>query len=80
MSELAELRKEVLEMKFLIKLLMPKNYTISYIAQLTGKTRQAVREWLLHNAEPDVDFWQKNGKIYVSEQTALKYISGRRNT
>lgn len=78
MSEIAELRKEVVEMKFMIKLLMPKNYTISYIVQVTGKTRQAVREWLLHNAEPDVDFWQKNGKIFISEKTALKYISERR--
>lgn len=82
MSEYAMLEHEMKEIKrnqeFIIKLLSPKEYTVSILAQMTGKTRQAVRDWLLSNAEPDVGFFKKNGKIIVSEEVALHYINERR--
>lgn len=82
MSELDNIKHEMKEIKrnqeFIIKLLSPKEYTVSKIAEITGKTRQAVRDWLTKNAEPDVGFFKKDGKIIVSEEVALTYINERR--
>jgi len=80
MSELEyhQLRHELVEIKALLKLLLPKEYPIGYLAQQTGKSRQSVRSWLIRNGEPDVDFWEKGGKIFVSEKAALSYLSQRR--
>jgi len=76
--EYSELRHELIEIKSILKLLLPKEYSIDYLVQQTGKSRQAIRSWLIRNGEPDVDFWGKNGRIIVSEKTALKYLSTRR--
>lgn len=64
--------------ELILKLLLPKEFTIAKIADMTGKTRQAVKSWLQNNAEPDVGFFKKDGKIFVSEEVALKYINERR--
>jgi len=64
--------------ELILKLLSPKQYTIGRISEITGKSRQAIREWLINNAEPDLGFTQKNGKILVSEEVALEYINSRR--
>ena len=82
MTEIAELKHELTELKhnqeLILKLLSPKNWTIPKIAEITGRTPQAVREWLTKNAEPDVGFFKKDGKIIVSEEVALQYINQRR--
>ena len=72
-------RKDIIEIKSMLKLLLPKEFTISFIAAQTGKSNQAIKTWLERNAEPEVDYYLKRGKIIVSEQVALKYISQRRN-
>jgi len=75
------LKQEILELKrnqeLIITLLTPV-FTISTVAKLADRTPQAVRDWLLNNAEPDEDFYKKGGKIIVSKKVALKYISDRR--
>jgi hypothetical protein len=48
------------------------------IAKITNRTPQAVRDWLTKNAEPDIGYKKKNGKIIVSEEVALTYINERR--
>jgi len=75
-------REEFIELKrnqeLIISLLKPKEWTLSRVAEMSGRTTQAVRDWLLNNAEPDVDFYKKGGKIIVSENVALTYITKRR--
>jgi len=82
MSELDTMKHDLKEIKqnqeLILKLLSPKNYSIAKIAEITGKSRQAVRDWLTSNAEPDVGFFKKDGKIIVSEKVALHYINSRR--
>lgn len=73
-------RRDIIEIKSMLKLLIPKEFTISYIAAQTGKSRQAVQKWLERNAEPEVDYYKKGSKIIVSEQKALQYMSQRRET
>ncbi len=75
------LKQEILELKrnqeLIIKLLTPV-FTISTVARLSGRTPQAVRDWLSKNSEPDDGFFKKGGKIIVSKEVALKYINARR--
>ena len=75
------LKEEILELKrnqeLIIKFLTPV-FTISTVAKLSNRTPQAVRDWITKNAEPDVDFFKKGGKIIVSKEVALKYINARR--
>ena len=75
------LKQEILELKrnqeLIIKLLLPI-FTISTVAKLSGRTPQAVRDWLSKNSEPDVGFFKKDGKIIVSKEVALTYINARR--
>ncbi len=76
------LHNDIIELKrnqeLILRLLKPREWTVGKIAEITGRTRNAVRDWLLKNAEPEVDFWKKGGKIIVSEEVALKYINERR--
>jgi len=71
-------RRDIIEIKSMLKLLLPQEYTINYIASVAGKSKQAVMQWMIRNAEPDVDYYKKGAKIIVSEKAALKYISERR--
>ena len=77
----SDIKHDLLELKrnqeLIITFLTPI-FTISTIAKLAGRTPQAVRDWLSKNAEPDVGFFKKGGKIIVSKEVALKYINERR--
>lgn len=69
-----DLHNDLLEIKSMLRLIIPKDFTVGYIAKQTGKSRQAVTDYITRNGEPDVDFWKKDGKIFVSEKIALQYI------
>jgi len=79
MSEI--IKQDIVELKrnqeLIISLLRPV-FTISTVAKLANRTPQAVRDWLINNAEPEVDFYKKSGKIIISEKVALQYINARR--
>jgi len=75
------IKQDILELKrnqeLIISLLTPV-YTISTVAKLSNRTSQAVRDWITKNAEPEVDYYMKGGKIIISEKVALQYINARR--
>jgi len=75
------IKQDMIELKrnqeLIITLLKPV-FTISTVAKLANRTPQAVRDWLINNMEPEVDFYKKSGKIIVSEKVALQYINARR--
>ena len=75
------IKQDILELKrnqeLIIGLLTPV-FTVSTVAKLANRTPQAVRDWLINNTEPEVDFYKKSGKIIVSEKVALQYINARR--
>jgi len=79
MSE--NIHQDIIELKrnqeLIIKLLTPV-FTVSAVAKLADRSPQAVREWLTNNAEPEVDYYLKGGKIIISEKVALEYINARR--
>ena len=82
MSDIESLKHDLIEIKrnqeMILKLLSPKEYTVSMVAKMAKRSPQAVREWVLKNGEPDVDFYKKGDRLYLSENVALKYINQRR--
>ncbi len=64
----------LLEQKKMLEILFPEKVSISYITQRTGKTRQAIRQFLINNYEEGVDFWLEKGKIFVAKKVALQLL------
>jgi len=74
-----DLKVQLLEMKAMISLLLPGGDTpLSEIARKTGKSRQGIRDYLANNYEPDVDYYKKDGKIYISEKVAIELFKRKK--
>ena len=59
----------------MIETLFPNKVSISFIKERTGLTRQGIRQKLINNFEPEVDFWQEGGKIFMSKSVALQLLN-----
>ena len=70
-----EIKKLLLEQKVMIETLFPNKVSISFIKERTGLTRQGIRQKLINNFEPEVDFWQEGGKIFMSKSVALQLLN-----
>ena len=70
-----EIKKLLLEQKAMIETLFPKKMSISFIKERTGLTRQAIRQKLINNFEPEVDYWLSNGRIFVSQKVAVTILT-----
>ena len=73
--EYLELKNLILQQQSLLKMLIPVKASVAHLANMTGKSRQAIRQYLIANFEPEVDFWIENGKIYANKETAAQIIS-----
>ena len=69
-----ELKGMVSKQIGMLQMLIPQKASVSYLAESTGKSRQAIRQFLIKNFEPEVDFWTKGGKMYVSQDTAVAVL------
>lgn len=69
--EFLELKNLLLENKAMLNMLIPKNGTVSYVVDVTGVARQTITSYLQNNFEPQVDYWKKNGKIFLSKNTTV---------
>ncbi len=74
-TEYFEIKKLLLEQKVMIETLFPNKVSISFIKERTGLTRQGIRQKLINNFEPEVDFWQEGGKIFMSKSVALQLLN-----
>ena len=70
-NEYIELKQLLSELKNMIRILVPQIASISYLSDLTGKSRQSIRQLLINNFEPEVDYWNKGGRIFVSQRVAI---------
>ena len=68
-------QKLLLEQKIILETLFPNKVSISFIKERTGLTRQGIRQKLINNFEPEVDFWQEGGKIFMSKNVALQLLN-----
>ena len=66
-----ELKQLLSELKNMIRILVPQIASISYLSDLTGRSRQSIRQLLINNFEPEVDYWNKGGRIFVSQRVAI---------
>ena len=73
-SEYSEIKSILLQNKALLESLFPTKVSISFIAERTGLTRQGIRQKLINNFEPEVDFWQEGGKIFMSKNVAFQLL------
>ncbi|DAB34098.1 MAG TPA: hypothetical protein CFH82_07005 [Sulfurospirillum sp. UBA12182] len=74
-QEYFEFKNLLLEQKELLKMMVPKKASVSYLAEATGKSRQAIRQFLLSNYVPEVDYWLEGGKMFVSQKTAVAILT-----
>ena len=74
-TEYFEIKKLLLEQKVMIETLFPNKVSISFIKERTGLTIQGIRQKLINNFEPEVDFWQEGGKIFMSKSVALQLLN-----
>ena len=74
-TEYFEIKELLLEQKVMIETLFPNKVSISFIKERTGLTRQGIRQKLINNFEPEVDFWQEGGKIFMSKSVALQLLN-----
>ena len=74
-TEYLEIKKLLLEQKAILETLFPNKVSISFIKERTGLTRQGIRQKLINNFEPEVDFWQEGGKIFMSKSVALQLLN-----
>jgi hypothetical protein len=73
--EYLELKSLILQQQALLKMFIPVKASVSHLANMTGKSRQAIRQYLIANFESEVDFWIENGKIFATKETAAQIIS-----
>ena len=73
-EEFFELKNLLLEQRELLNILIPHDVPLSFICERTGKTRQAIRDFLYYNYRENIDFYLKKGKIYVTKETAIQIL------
>jgi predicted DNA-binding protein YlxM (UPF0122 family) len=72
--EFLELKGMISKQTSMLKMLIPQKASVSYLAETIGKSRQSVRQFLINNFEPEVDFWNEGGKMFVSQDTAVTVL------
>lgn len=77
--EYIELKGMLAQLATMINMIIPAKVSVSYLAEATSKSRQAIRQYLLNNYEPDIDFWNEGGKTYVGKQVAINILSRHNN-
>ena len=73
-TEYIELKGMLSELKRMIKMLIPQKASVSYLAETTGKSRQSIRQFLINNFEPEVDYYIDGGKMYASQKAAITIL------
>ncbi|QKF73919.1 hypothetical protein AFAEC_1767 [Aliarcobacter faecis] len=72
--EYLEIKNMLCELTNMVKMLTPQKASISYLSSITGRSRQSIRQFLINNFEPEVDFWITNGRICVSQKVAITIL------
>jgi hypothetical protein len=73
-NEYLEIKSYLTQIVSVINMLIPKKVSVSYLAESTGKSRQAIHQYLMNNFEPEKDFWREGGKTYVDRETAISIL------
>lgn len=69
-----EQSKKMDEQYALLEIFIPKKVSLSYLVENTGKSRQALREYVINNFDYKTDFWKEGNKIFVSRNVATAIL------
>lgn len=72
--EYLELKSMLLQQQAMLNMFIPIKTSIAHLVGMTGKSRQAIRQYIIANYEPDVDFWTEHGKIYTTKDVATQIM------
>ena len=78
-NEYLEIKSYLTQLATMINMLIPQKVSVSYLAESTGKSRQAIHQYLINNFEPEKDFWREGGKTYVSKDAAISILQKTNN-
>ena len=73
-GELNNIKNQLQEQKNMITMLMPEEASVSFIASSTGKSRQAIHSYLVHNFLFEDDYYLKGGRTFVTQKTAIQLL------
>ena len=74
-NEYLELKGMISSLTSMVKLIIPHKASVSYLSETTGRSRQGIRNFLINNFEPEVDYWVENGKMFTSQATAIAILT-----
>jgi len=77
--EYLEMKQLLGQLVTMVNMIIPKKVSVSYLAETTDQSRQAIRQFLINNFEPEKDFWLEGGKTFVSKEAAITVLE-RANT
>lgn len=69
-----EQSKKLDEQYALLEIFIPKKVSLSYLVENTGKSRQALRQYVINNFDYKTDFWKEGSKIFVSRNVATAIL------
>ncbi len=55
-----------------LKILLPVELSLSELSNLTGKSPNTLRKYVISNFEPEEEYKKKGGKIYVKQDIVLR--------
>lgn len=68
LSEIREIKND----NAFLKEFIPEELSLSEVSNMTGKTANTLRKYLIANFEPEEDYKKKGGKIYVKQDVVLR--------
>lgn len=78
MEELLETRRILHQILTVVGVLVPEEFSLSYLADSTGKSRQALTKYLQRNYEEGVEWEKKGKKIFVKKELGIKILQAHK--
>ncbi len=73
-QEFLEIDSKINKILECIELLVPNEFSLSYIAHFTHAKRETIYKYLQRNYIENLDYWLKNGKIFIGREVGLELI------
>jgi predicted transcriptional regulator len=76
---LINLENNVSKILDLLQILVPATFTLSYISNTTGVSRDTINKFLKRNYMEGIDYKNKDGKIVISREVGLELLRRYQN-
>jgi len=58
----------------MVSLLIPEKFSIAFLAESTGKSRQAITQYIYNHYTPETDYWKVGKKLFVRKEIGLELL------